>query len=99
MLKKRIEKQCNQLLEYFKEFQHIDLLGFGRILDVEEKDNFEDYVTNILVSFISESGIKRKQLLKLAKDIVIANRNMVAEKDSMPADKKVQNCLPVEGDS
>lgn len=81
MLKRQLEKQCNQLLEYFKEFQYTDLLGFGRILDAKEEDNFDDYVTNILVHFISESRLKRKQLLKLAKDIVVANHHMVAQKE------------------
>lgn len=79
-MEKKIQKQATQLLELFKEFQITDLIGFGSLLGVEEKENFIEYTTEILVKFWGESRIKRKQLLKLAKDIAIANRYMVAEK-------------------
>lgn len=76
-----IEKQANQLLDYFKKFDVTDLIGFGEILGVEEKDNFVDYVTDIVSAFWQENRIKRRQLLKLAKDIAIANQYMVPDKD------------------
>lgn len=75
-----IEKQMKDLIEYFKEFQITDLLGFGNILGVEEEDDFADYCTNILVKFSEENRSKRRQLLKLAKDIVVANRSMEPKK-------------------
>lgn len=62
-----------KLIEYFKNFQLTDLLGFGNILGVKEEDNFENYVTNIVASFLKESRKKRKALLKLAKDISETN--------------------------
>lgn len=76
-----IEKQANQLLDYFKKFDVTDLIGFGEILGVEEKDNFVDYVTDIVSAFWQENRIKRRQLLKLAKDIAVANQYMVPDKD------------------
>ena len=76
-----IEKQANQLLDYFKKFDVTDLIGFGEILGVEEKDDFVDYVTDIVSAFWQENRIKRRQLLKLAKDIAIANQYMVPDKD------------------
>lgn len=77
MIFNNVEKQISQLLENFKEFQITDLIGFARILDVEEKDNFADYCTDICIAFSKENARKRKQLLKLAKDIKVANQNMV----------------------
>lgn len=62
------------LLELFKEFTVPDLLGFARILEVPEIDPFEDFVTEIIVRFSEENRTKKKQLLKLAKDIVKENR-------------------------
>lgn len=76
-----IEKQANQLLDYFKKFDVTDLIGFGEILGVEEKDNFVDYVTDIVSAFWQENRIKRRQLLKLAKDISVANQYMVPDKN------------------
>lgn len=64
-----------ELIKYIEDFQLIDLLGFGNILGVEECDNFEDYVTNIVVKFSKEKRKKRKQLLQLAKDIAGNNRD------------------------
>ena len=70
-----------ELINYIKEFQLVDLIGFGRILGVEEEDNFEDYLTNIIVAFLNEKRKKRKQLLQLAKDIANNNKgyDMAAE--------------------
>lgn len=58
-----------ELLGYIENFQLTDLLGFGKILNVEEKDDYADYLNNIIVNFKKEKRKKRKQLLKLAKDI------------------------------
>ena len=32
-----------KLIEYFKNFQLTDLLGFGNILGIKEENNFENY--------------------------------------------------------
>lgn len=64
-----------ELINYIKEFQLIDLIGFGRILGVEEEDNFEDYLTNIVIAFLNQKRRKRKQLLQLAKDIAGNNKD------------------------
>lgn len=64
-----------KLLEYIKKFQLIDLLGFGNILQVKEQDDFEKYITDIVVNFSKEKRRKKKQLLKLAKDIVENNND------------------------
>lgn len=77
-----IEKQATQLLRYFQEFQVSDLIGFAQILGVEEVDNFIDFTTNILVAFWQENRLKRKQLLKLAKDIAAANSELVTKSEA-----------------
>lgn len=68
-------KQVEKLLSYFVQFQLTDILAFGNILGVEEQDLFEDYVTNICEAFTKQNRVKRKQLLKLAKDVAGANRD------------------------
>lgn len=62
------------LIELFKEFSVSDLLGFARILDVPEIDPFEDFIVEIVIAFNKQNRVKKRQLLKLAKDIVKDNR-------------------------
>ena len=64
-----------KIIKYFENFQLIDLLGFGNILGVKENDNFEEYVTEIILAFLQQDRKKRKDLLKLAKDISENNIN------------------------
>lgn len=63
-----------KLINCFKEFQLIDLLGFGTLLKVQEINNFDEYVMRIVQAFSKEKRKKRKQLLQLAQDIVGNNR-------------------------
>lgn len=76
-------KQIEKLLSYFIQFQLTDILAFGNILGVEEIDPFEDYVTNICEAFSKQNRLKRKQLLKLAKDTAGANRDYDRQKESL----------------
>lgn len=75
--------QIEKLLKYFTQFQLTDILAFGNILGVEEVDPFEDYVTNICEAFSQQPRLKRRQLLKLAKDTVGANIAIQKEKESL----------------
>ena len=70
-----------KLIEYFKNFQLTDLLGFGNIRGIKEENNFENYVTNIVVAFSEQNRKKKKALLKLAKDISEANIDFDKNKD------------------
>lgn len=69
-----------KLIKYIKKFQLIDLLGFGNILQVEETNDFESYLTNIIIAFLQQKRKKRKQLLKLAEDIAANNEDYDKEK-------------------
>ena len=92
------EKQATQLLGYFQEFQVSDLIGFAQILGVEEVDNFIDFTTNILAAFWQENRIKRKQLLKLAKDIAAANSELVTKNEAEKIREIDPSKLEEEGD-
>lgn len=70
-------KQAEKLLSYIKDFEVTDLVGFGEILGVQEEEDFIEYVTKITEAFLRENRIRRRQLLKLAKDIQVANAYMV----------------------
>lgn len=91
---KTTEKQALQLLEYFKKFQITDLIGFGQILGVEEKEDFIEYTTEIVAAFWNQNRLRRRQLLKLAKDITVANDCMVPAEhiqEVEPGDTQVEN--------
>ena len=68
-------------IKYCRNFQITDLLGFGNILGIKEENNFENYVTNIVVAFSEQNRKKKRALLKLAKDISEANIDFDKNKD------------------
>ena len=62
-------RQIKRLLKYFESFQFTDLLGFAKILEVEEQEDFVEFIVNIIDSFQKQDKKKRKELIKLAKDV------------------------------
>ena len=62
-------RQIKRLLKYFESFQFTDLLGFAKILEVEEQEDFIEFIVNIIDSFQKQDKKKRKELIKLAKDV------------------------------
>lgn len=69
-----------KLVELMKEFDLVDLLGFGKLMGVEEKENAEDFITETVVAFGKLGGEKQKQVLRLAKLVVEENRELQKEK-------------------
>lgn len=65
-----------ELLELFTKMDFTDILGFARILQVEEKEEFIDFITEICGAFIEQPRNKRKELLKLARDVTKANQDI-----------------------
>lgn len=62
-------RQIKRLLKYFESFQFTDLLGFAKILEVEEQEDFVEFIVNIIDSFQKQDKKKRRELIKLAKDV------------------------------
>lgn len=75
-------KQIEQLLKYVKTFEIVDLLGFANIVGAEEKEDFDDFMVEICVGFSKQDRKKRRQLLKLAKDVSRDNRKGKKEKNN-----------------
>lgn len=89
-------KQIEKLIGLFKEFQLTDILAFGNILQVEEVDPFEDYITNICEAFSKQNRTKRRQLLKLAKDVAGANKDYDREYGAVAPENSTLETAPIE---
>ena len=71
-----------KLIQFFTEFTLTDLLGFGKLLGVNDtKMEFEDFVTEIVVQFSKSRRKERRSLLKLAQKIVEDNRRFKYEEE------------------
>ena len=71
-----------KLIKLFTEFTLTDLLGFGKLLGVNDtKMEFEDFVTEIVVQFSKSRRKERRSLLKLAQKIVEDNRRFKYEEE------------------
>lgn len=68
----RLEKK---LVKCFKDFQLVDLLGFAAILGVKEKEDFVEFVTDIVETYSKKSYKNKISMLKLAKDVAGNNRD------------------------
>lgn len=64
-----------KLIKYLTTFQLSDLIGFATILQVQEEEDFNEYIVNIVEAFAAKNRKIRKELLKLAKDISLNNRD------------------------
>lgn len=64
-----------RLIKYLATFQLSDLIGFAAILQVQEEEDFNEYIVNIVEAFAAKNRKIRKELLKLAKDISLNNRD------------------------
>lgn len=78
-----------KLIRYIKNFQLSDLLGFARIVGAEETEDFEDFVTEVVMKFLEMPRKDRKNLLKLAKQV--SENNL--EYDELKAQGKINNAI------
>lgn len=81
MTKKGEEKKAVEFLREISKLELLDLLAIGNILEVEEIDPFEDYVTEIVGSYLKKSRKIQRELLKLAKDVQKDNKVIQKEKE------------------
>lgn len=81
MTKKGEEKKATEFLREISKLELLDLLAIGNILEVEEIDPFEDYVAEIVGSYLKKSRKIQRELLKLAKDVQKDNKAIQKEKE------------------
>lgn len=81
MTKKGEEKKAVEFLREISKLELLDLLAIGNILEVEEIDPFEDYVTEIVGNYLKKSRKTQRELLKLAKDVQKDNKVIQKEKE------------------
>ncbi len=81
MTKKGEEKKAVEFLREISKLELLDLLAIGNILEVEEIDPFEDYVTEIVGNYLKKSRKIQRELLKLAKDVQKDNKAIQKEKE------------------
>lgn len=74
-----LDKYSEQLLTNFRGLQYTDIIGIGNILGIKEEDDFDDYITAIVGTYMEMPKSKRKAILKLTKDLVKANMEMKAD--------------------
>ena len=82
MTKKGEKKKAVEFLREISKLELLDLLAIGNILEVEEIDPFEDYVTEIVGSYLKKSRKIQRELLKLAKDVQKDNKAIQKEKEN-----------------
>lgn len=63
-------KQIEKLLELFKKMNFVEILGFGKLVGVEEKDEFEEYIQDLCIAYNELPRGERRRLLKLAKQVI-----------------------------
>lgn len=72
-----------KLIQLFTEFTLTDLLGFGKLVGVNDtKMEFEDFITEIVIEFSKRRRKERRSLLKLAQKIVEDNRTFKYEEEN-----------------
>ena len=65
--RKEVKELEEKLLNYLATFQLSDLIGFARILDLPEQDDFQEFLTDIICEFDNRNRKERKNLLKVLK--------------------------------
>lgn len=62
----------------------VDILGFANIVGTEimKDEDFEDYIARLIVDFQKLPRSKRRQLIKLAADVVGANQDIKKQQES-----------------
>ena len=65
--KDKLTKDALSIISYFQYFQITDLLAFGKLLGVEEQEDFEDYLTEITLKYTELSKRDKDKYLKLVK--------------------------------
>lgn len=84
------KKRTKEFLELVKGLQFTDIIGVGNILGVKERDDFEEYVMDILVAFNQRDRQVRKDIIELMKDVKRDNKVMISEREAKARDKEAE---------
>ena len=76
------KKRTKEFLNLFKDLQFSDVIGLANILQVPEKEDFEEFVIDLMEAFNSQNRDMRRKILQFAKDIVKDNKVLVSEKEA-----------------
>lgn len=71
----KIDEDFVSLLKYL---ELTDLLGLGKILKVEEEDDFKDYITKIYLAWAEHPH--KEKIRQLIEDVVYFNQNSETKK-------------------
>lgn len=71
----KIDEDFVSLLKYL---ELTDLLGLGKILNVEEEDDFEDYIAKIYLAWVEHPH--KEKIRQLIEDVVYFNQNAETKK-------------------
>lgn len=101
-MSEKLDKYSVKLLEHMRNFQLSDMIAVGNIVGAEEKEDFDDFLTDVIIKFQELPRNKRKELVKLAKKVSKANDEMVADPNFSPiapeelAKQMVETCKKAE---
>lgn len=102
LMSEKLDRYSTKLLEHMRNFQLTDMIAIGNIVGAEEKEDFDDFLTDVIIKFQELPRNKRKELVKLAKQVSKANDEMTADPNFKPiapeelAKQMVETCKKAE---
>ena len=102
LMSEKLDRYSTKLLEHMRNFQLTDMIAIGNIVGAEEKEDFDDFLTDVIIKFQELPRNKRKELVKLAKQVSKANDEMTADPNFTPiapeelAKQMVETCKKAE---
>lgn len=102
LMSEKLDRYSTKLLEHMRNFQLTDMIAIGNIVGAEEKEDFDDFLTDVIIKFQELPRNKRKELVKLAKQVSKANDEMTADPNFTPiapeelAKQMVETCHKAE---
>lgn len=76
---RQLKTNSLKLLELFHDLSYLDLLGIGYLLKVKEQEDFDDYLTQIIIAFEDLSEEEQNKIVELTENVAAANKDKEAE--------------------
>lgn len=77
--KDKVAKDALQFISYLQYFQITDLLAFGKLLKVEEQDDFEEYLTDMVTKYTELPKREQKKFLTAAQSFAMRGEDFNTE--------------------